>query len=167
MARTPSLSHATLLPLLFLVTFGDLLAPSQFGHGTQPLEGRRLGLQLPPQDRPPGEVPEGAGQESPTNLGSGHLGRPPDPPERLRFVHIEGRPSYPAFLESLGQGLLVHQPAAGRVHQEGTLPHLRGKAERSAGGGRTGTCHGLQGPGAESRAQLEAGDQFLLILRRT
>lgn len=50
----------------------------------------------------PGKVPEGVGQVSPTSLGSGHLGHTPDPPERLRFVHVEGRPSYPAFLESLG-----------------------------------------------------------------
>lgn len=39
-------------------------------------------------------------------------------------MHVEGGSSYPALLEGLGQGLLVHQPAARRVHQEGALPHL-------------------------------------------
>lgn len=40
-----------------------------------------------------------------------------------------------------------------------------GKQSGSAGGGRSGRGHGPWGSGAESQAQLEAKDQFPLILR--
>lgn len=51
-------------------------------------------------------------------------GRHQEAPEGLRLVHVQGCAAYPALLQGLGQRLLVHQAAPGRVHQEGPLSHL-------------------------------------------
>lgn len=56
------------------------------------------------------------------DLGDARASR--EAPEGLRLVHVQGRAADPPLLQRLGQRLLVHQAAPGRVHQEGPLSHL-------------------------------------------
>lgn len=43
-------------------------------------------------------------------------------------MHVQRRAADPSLLQRLRQGLLIHQPTPGRVHQEGALSHLEDTA---------------------------------------
>lgn len=94
-----------------------------------------------------------------------HPGRCQEAPEGLGLVHVQGGAPNPPLLQSLGQGLLVHQAAPRRVHQEGALSHLGGhknsaKSESTQGPLRlppTPRGRAQQGRGADRGRQRDEG----------